>query len=184
MDVFVDGSVPGPPDSIKVVGDADLERITRAARSTRNHWIKQRIPLSPPDDGLYGQADMLAVACVMLLVEALGISGARAVWERAQSEVVSALVALDDDAELVLAIDSYNYSCRVLSTAADAWNVVTKSTVSVHPFTIIPIARAAREWNAAFWARAQPPAALRADGRRRASRKPGVVRPGRPRNAG
>lgn len=168
--IIVGISMGESPDSIRVVGEADLLDLSRVARSTWQNWIKQGA-VSDPRRGHYGEAEVVGLVVASRIVDAIGLHKAALAWPRACAATVESALAmpLDGSARLDLVIDLFGLEIAAIETAEALDLALHPEVATPRVFAVIAAGKAIREARGAFWNRAVPPATLRQDRRRRAA---------------
>ena len=166
------------PDSIRVVGEADLLDLGRVPRSTWKNWARQGL-VDEHKDGLYGERDVIEAVVVRLVVEAVGLRAATAAWRPAREAVLGRLESAEasDPAEVRTVIDSHLWQLVVTSDAEALLAELRRTTPFPRGRVVVTIGPAVAEARTAFWARAAPARDLRRDRRRRATKKAPARRP-------
>ncbi len=158
------------PDSIRVVGEADLLDLARVARTTWQSWVRKGL-LDETDAGFYREDDVTEVVTVALLVDGVGLRRARAIWPTSREHVVGAGLALDleQPGDLLLVVDTYTWETKLCSTADELWQMTREALDPPRARVVVPVAARLQAARRAFWRRAQPVPDLSKDRRRRAS---------------
>ncbi len=161
----MDRTVAGVPDSIRVVDEDILLRITGVARSTRRNWARRGLVIDR-SDGRYGEADVVETAIVVLLVRATKrLDDAVRLWA-AQRDAVLQRALQEPTGELTIVFEPRLLRATLAGTDAE----VGRSARPFEPLVAIPLAPKMAEARAAFWQFAAAPRA-RPDGRRREVRE-------------
>ena len=159
-------------DSIRVVGEADLLELAKAARSTWHHWCTKGL-LSQSDDGLYGERDVIEVLVAGMLVAALDVRRATAAWGAAREPVLEtcAALAIAGDDTLDAVVDLYTLEIAIGRTPQEIEAVTHRVGAFWRGYLVLPLALSTREARRGFRTRAVSPSDLAKDKRRRAGRK-------------
>jgi hypothetical protein len=157
------------PDSIRVVGEADLLDLGRVARSTWQNWLKQGV-LVGSRGGLHGEAEVAEVVVLGLLVAAVELRRAKAIWPICRDRVVQECVALplDEDAHLDAVVDLHTWELQLARDAAELHAATRARAAFPRGRLVLPLAASVSEARRGFWIRAVPERDLAADKRRRA----------------
>jgi hypothetical protein len=168
--IFVDVSMDTSPDSIRVVGEGDLLELGRVARSTWKNWARQGL-VDDPEDGLYGERDIIEAVVVRLVVEAVGLRAARAAWRPAREAVLARLQSAEatDIDEVRTVIDLHTWQLLITTDASALLEELRRTTPFPRGRVVLTVGPAVAEARTAFWARAAFARDLRRDRRRRTS---------------
>lgn len=170
VDISVVASMDTSADSIRVIGEADLLDIARIARSTWKNWIAQEL-IDEPADGLYGESKLLEAVVVALLVSALDLRRAKAVWASARGTALDHCAQLAPDGTLHGVIDLHTWEMSMASGARAVFAAVRRPRPFPRGYVVVDLGEIIPEARAAFWKRAGPAAALKADRRRKSNQR-------------
>jgi hypothetical protein len=157
-------------DSIRVISEADLLDIARIARSTWKNWITKEL-VDEPANGLYGESELLEAVVVGLLVSALDLRRARAVWSSARRAALDRCACLTADGTLHGVVDLHTWEMLMTSGAREVFAAVRRPTPFPRGYVVVDLSEVIPEARAAFWKRAGPAAIFTADRRRKSKQR-------------
>lgn len=158
------------PDSIRVVGEADLLALARVARSTWRNWIKQGV-LVPPKDALYRETDIIEAVLVATVIDALDLRLAAATWPMVGERLAHAVAAARTERGVFLIADPFDWGMEIRVGANELASAVRQRVASPRSYVVVEVGAIVAEARNAFWKRARPTREFAAD-RRRANRLP------------
>lgn len=170
------------PDSIRLVGEADLLELARVGRGAWNGWIKNG-HVSPPATALYTEQDVIHVTVLKLLGDSLPMSKAAIAWRDCETAVIQSCAnhGLEEEAPLDLVVDLQTLAAYPAGGAQDLFDAVHSPVPAPRGRLVIPLSAVVQEARASFWRRARPASDFETDRRRKpaARRSPKAATPPR-----
>lgn len=156
------------PDSIRLVGEADLLELARVGRGAWNGWIKNG-HVSPSATALYTEQDVIEATVLKLLGDSLPMSKAAIAWRDCEVAVIQCYAnrGLEDEAPLDVVVDLQTLSAYLAEGPRDLFDVVHSPVPGPRGHLVIPTSAVVQEARASFWRRARPASEFTTDKRRK-----------------
>lgn len=160
------------PDSIRLVGEADLLELAGVGRGAWNGWIKSGY-VGQASDGLYSEQEVVAIAVLKLLGDCLPMSKAVIAWQDCQAGLSDCCSGRrpEDDAALDLVVDLQTLASGVIEGPKDLFERLHAPVPSPRGMIVIPLAAIMQELRTSFWRRARPASDFSGDKRRKSARR-------------
>jgi hypothetical protein len=159
------------PDSIRLVGEADLLELVGLGRGAWNGWVKSD-HVSQSSDGLYREQDVIELAVLRLMADWMPMAKAVISWRDCQADLISRCTErrLDDDRAIDLVVDLHTLGADCVEDPQDLFDRLHAPVPSPRAKIVIVLGPIIHELRAAFWRRARPASDFVADKRRRSAR--------------
>ena len=108
------------PDSIRLVGEADLLKLVGLGRGAWNGWVKSA-HVSQSSDGLYREQDVIELAVLRLMADWMPMAKAVITWRDCQADLISRCTErrLDDDRAIDLVVDLHTLGAESVEDPQD-----------------------------------------------------------------
>jgi hypothetical protein len=161
------------PDSIRLVGEADLLELTGMGRGAWNGWVKSaHVSRSP--DGLYREQDVIELAVLKLMADWMPMAKAVIAWRDCQADLIRRCIErrLDDyPAAIDLVVDLHTLAADCVEGPQDLFDRLHAPVPSPRATIVIALGQIIHELRAAFWRRARPAPDFAGDKRRKSARR-------------
>jgi hypothetical protein len=156
------------PDSIRLVGEADLLELAHVGRGAWNGWIKNG-HVSPSPTGLYAEQDVIHVTVLKLLGDSLPMSKAAIAWRDCEATVTQCCAnrGLEDEDPVDLVVDLQTLAAHLAEGSRDLFNKIHRPVPGPRGHLVIPLSAVVQEARASFWRRARPASDFATDKRRK-----------------
>jgi hypothetical protein len=157
------------PDSIRLVGEADLLELARVGRGAWNGWIKNG-HVGPSATALYTEQDVIHLTVLKLLGDSLPMSKAAIAWRDCETAVIQCCAnrGLEKEgAPLDLVVDLQTLAAHPAEGAQDLFDTVHSPVPSPRGRVVIQLSAVVQEARASFWRRARPASDFATDRRRK-----------------
>jgi hypothetical protein len=172
-----------PPDSIRLVGEADLLELAGVGRGAWNGWIKNG-HVTPSETALYTEQDVIHVTVLKLLGDSLPMSKAAIAWRDCETALIQCCASRgleQEEVPLDLVVDLQTLAADPTEGAQSLFDTIHSPAPTPRGRLVIPISAIVQEARASFWRRARPASDFATDGRRKpaARRDPSAATPPR-----
>lgn len=159
------------PDSIRLVGEADLLELVGLSRGAWNGWVKSGY-MSQSSDGLYREQDVIELAVFKLMADWMPMAKAVVAWRDCQADLLGRCTErrLNDDRAIDLVVDLHTLAADCVEDPQDLFERLHAPVPSPRPRIVIALGQIICELRAAFWRRARPAPDFASDKRRRSAR--------------
>jgi hypothetical protein len=157
------------PDSIRLVGEADLLELAHVGRGAWNGWIKNG-HVSPSATALYTEQDVIHVTVLKLLGDSLPMSKAAIAWRDCEIAVIQCCAnhgLEEEETPLDLVVDFQTLATIPAEGAQDLFDAVHSPVPGPRGRLVIPLSAVVQEARTSFWRRARPASDFATDKRRK-----------------
>jgi hypothetical protein len=160
------------PDSIRLVGEADLLELVGLGRGAWNGWVKSGYVSQSPD-GLYREQDVIELAVFKLVADWMPMAKAAVAWRDCQADLLGRCTErrLDDDRAIDLVVDLHTLAASCVEDPQVLFDRLHSPVPSPRPRLVIALGEVIHELRRAFWRRARPAPDFAGDKRRRSARR-------------
>lgn len=159
------------PDSIRLVGEADLLELAGLGRGAWNGWVKSD-HVSQSSDGLYREQDVIELAVLRLMAGWMPMQKAVIAWRDCQADLIARCGdhRLDEEPPIDLVVDLHTLAAHCVDGPQELFDRLHAPVPSPRATIVIALGGVIHELRAAFWRRARPASDFVGDKRRRSAR--------------